>query len=79
VVSVQLRGRSKPDGELRITVPPELAGHELLVTVTELTPDSVLQTEEWPDGLFERTAGQWQGPPLRRESVKAAEVRDPLI
>jgi hypothetical protein len=31
--------------------------------------------QDWPDGLYERTAGAWQGAPLQREDQGEYEQR----
>lgn len=75
MAAVRLQARSTSDGELTITLPPELAGHDVVVIVTEAES---LSGAAWPDGLFEATAGRWQGPRLERPEEGVLEQRRPL-
>jgi hypothetical protein len=53
----------------QIEVPDELHSRRVEVLFLDLEEDETPTVTEahWPEGLFERTAGAWQGEPLQRE------------
>lgn len=60
------------DGPEMIAIPPELRHQRLEVIIWPLERGEPVQSSTatshgWPVGLFERTAGAWQGEPLVRE------------
>ena len=71
--SLQLRAHVDAQGTLLLTLPPDLASQEVdLVVVFEPVTGanataSPAEASGWPPGLFERTAGAWQGEPLMHE------------
>ena len=82
--SLQLRAHVDAQGTLLLTLPPDLASQEVdLVVVFEPVTGanataSPVEASGWPPGLFERTAGAWQGEPLTREPQGEYEERAPL-
>ena len=52
----------------RIEIPEDLRSRRIEVVLLELEGDETHTVTEahWPEGLFERTAGAWQGEPLKR-------------
>ncbi len=82
--SLHLRAQVDSHGTLTLTLPPELVGQELdlvvvfePVTSVETTIPST-EVSRWPPGLFERTAGAWQGEPLTRDPEGSYEERAAL-
>lgn len=67
-----------------IRVPSELRHRRVEVILLPLDEamaqetDSMLDELGWPPGFFERTAGQWSGAPLLRESQGEYEAREEL-
>ena len=82
--SLQLRAHVDAQRALLLTLPPDLASQEVdLVVVFEPVTGanataSPAEASGWPPGLFERTAGAWQGEPLTREPQGEYEERAPL-
>ena len=68
------------DGPEVIPIPPELRHQRLEVIIwplerAEPVQDRTATPDGWPVGLFERTAGAWQGEPLVREPQGDYESR----
>lgn len=68
------------DGPEMIAIPPELRHQRLEVIIWPLERGEPVQSSTatshgWPVGLFERTAGAWQGEPLVREPQGDYESR----
>ncbi len=61
-----------------IEIPEDLRRRHVEVVFLELdereTPE-VASNTDWPEGLFERTAGAWQGAPLKRGEQGQYEQR----
>ncbi|WP_328985164.1 hypothetical protein [Thiorhodovibrio winogradskyi] len=61
-----------------IEIPEDLCRRHVEVVFLELdereTPE-VASGTDWPEGLFERTAGAWQGEPLKRGEQGQYEQR----
>ena len=63
--TIQMAGKSGPDGVLHVNVPVGTAETEFDVVVIlqakpTATPDSP-ESRGWPPGFFENTAGKWEG------------------
>ena len=82
--SIKFRIQVDNEGRIQLRMPPQYVGQLLdLVVVFEPVEEhdrSVSQNQPagWPPGVYEATAGAWQGEPLVRESEGDYEVRDPL-
>ena len=82
--SLHVRAHVDAHGRLTVIMPPEMAGQdvELVMVFEQITPSQTAalpaEVSGWPPGLFEQTAGAWQGEPLRREPQGAYEERDSL-
>ncbi|MFB2892675.1 MAG: hypothetical protein U7127_10915 [Phormidium sp.] len=67
------------DGILQLQVPTEFKDTDLKVTITiqSATPPQKKTPEElgWTPGFFERTAGAWEGEPLKRGEQGEFEER----
>jgi hypothetical protein len=52
----------------QIEIPEDLRSRRVEVVLLALDEDETLTAAKahWPEGLFERTAGAWQGEPLER-------------
>lgn len=64
-----------------IEIPEALRSRRVEVVFLELDEDEtqgVAIKADWPHGLFERTAGAWQGEPLERASQGEYERRQEL-
>jgi hypothetical protein len=64
-----------------IEIPEALRSRRVEVVFLELDEDEahgVVADVDWPDGLFERTAGAWQGEPLERAPQGEYERRQEL-
>ena len=78
-ISVNPVRRIIEDAPEFIQVPPELRHQRLEVIIWPLEPvQEPTVMPEWPAGLFERTAGAWQGEPLMREPQGDFESREVL-
>ena len=82
--SLYLRVHVDERGQVTLPLPAELANHDVDLVVV-FSPVDVAQTDsspasigDWPDGLYEATAGAWQGEALVREAEGEYEQRDPL-
>ncbi len=61
-----------------IEAPEQLRSQHVEVVFLVLDEDgagSAAAMQDWPEGLFERTAGAWQGEPLRRAHHNTDEFR----
>jgi hypothetical protein len=62
------------DDSFTVELPPELRGRHIEVVVT-LIMDGDSANSIWPDGFFQRIAGQWSGAPLERPPQSEFETR----
>ncbi len=81
--SIHIRALVNEEGRVEVQLPEQLHGKLLdLVVVYEPVPEGeqveAAQPTGWPAGLYEATAGAWQGEPLLREPQGEYEKRDPL-
>ena len=81
--SIHIRALVNEEGRVEVQLPEQLHGKLLdLVVVYEPVPEGeqveAAQPAGWPAGLYEATAGAWQGEPLLREPQGEYEKRDPL-
>ena len=78
--TIQMNGHTSPDGTLDISVPTGLpeSDVEVLLVVQPVTDQPRPRGNGWPEGFFERTAGNWRGRPLVRGDQGEFEARQPL-
>lgn len=82
--SIHIRTKVDSEGRIELRMPPQHFGQLLdLVVVYEPVEEnrpvgSTSQPAGWPPGVFEATAGAWQGGELVREPQGEYEVRDLL-
>ncbi len=65
----------------QIEIPEDLRSRRVEVVFLELEEDetqTVATKGDWPEGLYERTAGAWQGEPLERAPQGDYERRPEL-
>ena len=82
--SIHLRTHVDREGRVQLSMPLQYIG-QLLDLVVVFEP---VQTNQhagaqgqpagWPPGVYEATAGAWQGEPLVRESQGEYEVREAM-
>lgn len=81
--SIQIRALVDEEGRVELQLPERLHGKllDLVVVyepVLEGEQEEAAQPAGWPAGLYEATAGAWQGEPLLREPQDDYEERDVL-
>jgi len=82
--TLTLKSHTGSDGMLHLKVPVSLTETEFKVTV-RLQPIMSVSKPKTPEDLgwspcfFERTAGAWEGEPLKREEQGSYEQRDALL
>ena len=82
--SIHVRALVNEEGRVEVQLPEQLHGKLLdLVVVYEPVPEGEQEgaapSTGWPAGLYEATAGAWQGEPLLREPLGEYEERDVTV
>jgi hypothetical protein len=73
--SLHLRAHVDSQGQVTLTLPPEVADQEVELLVVFETVGGDQRPAAWPPGLYAATAGAWQGEPLHREQEGSFEQR----
>lgn len=81
--SITVRTQVDEEGRVELRMPPQYRGRflELVVVyepVQEHSPVVEKSLAGWPPGVYEATAGAWQGELLVRAPQGEYEVREPL-
>ena len=80
--SIQLTAATDENGVLNIQIPMEAPRQKLEVLIV-LQPvvnhsDAILDTDVWPEGFFEATAGAFRDDPIQRGEQEEFEDRETI-